>query len=238
MGWFSRLLRGSAAVGWDDLRDLTVDAAAELAHHGARGDVVFPADIEVRIEVPERSVAVARGFVDDPRFDREVGAALANRCDVALAALPRRAYQVAAGDTVRLAIAERAPRAWELAIEGGDLAGRTLAIPAGPSELTFGRGAAGADARGQIDLAVCSQTAFVSRRAGMIHRQGHALEVSALDQGDALAIRRPGGEAVRPARTARGRVPVREGDAIELTDGSGGLVRLRVRRRGPADGAR
>src|SRR5688572_27579591 len=98
MGWFSRLLGDSDEVGWDDLRGRTVDALAAMAHHAARGEVVFPADVTVRIVVPARSVAVVRGFTDDPAFDREVGAALANRCDVALAALPRRGYRVEEGE--------------------------------------------------------------------------------------------------------------------------------------------
>lgn len=230
MGWLSRLLSGNAEVGWDDLRTLTVDAVAELAHHGARGEVTFPSDLEVEIEVPDRSLAVARGFVEDARFDREVGAALANRCDVAPGALPRREYRVSAGEQLRVSITERVPRAWELAIDGGDASGATLAVPVGPSELTFGRGGSAADARGQVDLVVCQGTSFVSRRAGMIHRQGHLLEVSALDQGDLLAVRRASGEMVRPARTARGRVAVREGDVIELSDGKGAAVRLVVRR--------
>src|SRR5688572_18920159 len=165
MGWLTRLFSGGDEAGWDDLRTLSVDALAELAHHAAKGEVVFPADVAVRITVPERSVAVARGFVDDARFDREVGAALANRCDVALAALPRRAYEVVAGERVQVSVAEQAPRRWTLTVDGGDLGGRTLALPGG-GDLTFGRGN-----EAGIDLAVCAQTAFVSRRAGTIHRQ-------------------------------------------------------------------
>jgi hypothetical protein len=234
MGWFSRLLSSGDEAGWDDLRGLTVDALADLAHHGARGEVIFPADVAVRVTVPERSIAVARGFVDDARFDREVGAALANRCDVALAALPRRAYEVIEGERVQVSVAEQAPRTWALAVAGGDLDGQTLALPGGGGDLTFGRGGAAGDARGQIDVAVCTQVAFVSRRAGAIHRQGHALEVSALDQGDLLLVRRASGEVIRPARTARGRVSVREGDTIELSDGKDAAVRLAVQRTGGA----
>ncbi|HUQ06192.1 MAG TPA: hypothetical protein VM261_26995 [Kofleriaceae bacterium] len=232
MGWFSRLLSDGDEAGWDDLRGLTVEALADLAHHGARGEVIFPADVAIRVAVPARSVAVARGFVEDPRFDREVGAALANRCDVAVGALPRRAYDVIEGERVQVSVAEQAPRTWALAVVGGDLDGRRLPLPVGGGDLTFGRGGAAGDARGQIDLAVCTQTAFVSRRAGTIHRLGHALEISALDQGDLLLVRRASGEVVRPARTARGRVAVREGDTIELSDGKDGAVRLAVERTG------
>jgi len=35
---------------------------------------------------------------------------------------------------------------------------------------------------------------------------------------------------VRPSRTARGSVAIRGGDAIELGDGRGGIVALRVSR--------
>jgi hypothetical protein len=194
--------------------------------------VIFPAEVAVRVAVPERSLAVARGFVADARFDREVGAALANRCDVAATALPRRAYEVIEGERVQVSVAEQAPRAWTLTVAGGDLDGRTLALPSGVADLTFGRGGGAGEARGQIDLAVCTQTSFVSRRAGTIHRQGHGLEVSALDQGDLLLVRRASGELIRPARTARGRVAVREGDTIELSDGKDDAVRLAVQRAG------
>jgi hypothetical protein len=224
MGWLTRLFPGGDEIGWDDLRAAIVDAVAELAHHGARGEVVFPPDVEVRIAVPERSVAIARGFLDDPKLDREVGAALANRCDVAASALPRRAYVAEAHEEarIRVSVAELKARPWTLVIEGGDLDGRTIALPAGGGDLAFGRGSG--------DVVVCHDTAFVSRRAGMIHRQGHVLEVSAADQGDLLAVRRAGGELVRPARTARGRVPVKEDDVIVLSDGRDGEVRLVLRR--------
>ena len=91
------------------------------------------------------------------------------------------------------------------------------------SELTFGRG-------GDNDLVVCERTQFVSRRAGRLVRAGHLIEVHALDQGDLLVVRRADGETVRPARTARGCVAIRGGDAIELGDGRGGIVTLRVAR--------
>jgi hypothetical protein len=63
-----------------------------------------------------------------------------------------------------------------------------------------------------------------------MYRVGHQLEVTALDQGDLLVVRRSTGEALRPARTARGRVTVRAGDAIELGDGKDAVVRLVVHR--------
>jgi hypothetical protein len=232
MGWLTSLLRGGEGeVGWDDLVKRAVDAMAPLGHHGARGERVFPSDVLVVVTVPERSVEVARGFADDPRFDREVAASLANRCDVAVAELPLREYRVAAGERLDVAVTEQAPRPWELAIEGGDLAGRVHPIPTGAMHVTFGRGAwHGPDGGVRNDLVVCERTAFVSRRAGALHRAGPHLEVASLDQGDLLLVRRPEGEVVRPARTSRGRVALRPGDAIELSDGREESVRLIARR--------
>lgn len=232
MAWLSDLLRGGAnELGWDDLIRAVVDEIAGRKHHGAQGEVVFPAEVVVRITVGSGSVDVVQGFVDRPELDREVGAALANRCDVALDQLPRREYVVSAADRTTISVAEAAPKAWQIVVEGGDRSGSTLTLPAGWSAAAFGRGEwHGADHHARNDLVVCEHTEFVSRRAGRLVRAGHLIEVASLDQGDLLSVRRANGETVRPARTARGRVSVRSGDAIELSDGRGGVVRLVVQR--------
>ncbi|HSJ99951.1 MAG TPA: hypothetical protein VK932_01875 [Kofleriaceae bacterium] len=230
MGWLSDLLRGgSGELGWDDLIRRIVDALAALRRYGPRGEAAFPADAVVRITVPEGSAAVVQGFLDRPELDREVAAGLANRCDVAEGALPAREYVVSVADRASVTASEGAPRTWRVAIAGGDLDGTTLALPAGWSELAFGRGPwHGADHGARNDLVVCERTEFVSRRAGRLYRAGHQLEVASLDQGDELVVRRASGEAVRPARTARGRATVRDADAIELGDGRGGDGGLRL----------
>jgi hypothetical protein len=170
-------------------------------------------------------------FIDRPELDREVAAALANRCDVAIEDLPVREYVVSQADRTSITASEGAPKAWQLAIEGGDLDGGALALPGGWSELSFGRGPwHGADHGARNDLIVCEKTEFVSRRAGRLYRAGHQLEVASLDQGDELAVRRTSGELVRPARTARGRAVLKQDDVIELGDGRGATLRLRVRR--------
>lgn len=232
MSWFSDLLRGgSGELGWDDLIRSIVGELARLKRHGARGEVVFPMEVVVRITVGEGSVDVVRGFVDRPELDREVAAALANRCDVAIDQLPRCEYLVSPADRTAISVAEAAPRVWQLVVEGGDRSGTTLALPAGWSEAAFGRGEwHGLDQHARNDLIVCEHTEFVSRRAGRLYRAGHLIEVASLDQGDQLVVKRPTGEAVRPARTARGRVPVRPGDAIELSDGRAATVRLVLHR--------
>lgn len=232
MGWLSDLLRGGGdELGWDDLIRRVVDAVSALRRYGPRGEVAFPDEVSVRITVGEGSVAVVQGFIDRPELDREVGAALANRCDVPVGALPIREYAVSVADRTTVTATEGAPRAWQLAIAGGDRDGQLLALPAGWTELAFGRGPwHGADHGAKNDLVVCDKTEYVSRRAGRLYRAGHQLEVASLDQGDELVVRRASGDSVRPARTARGRATLKPGDAIELGDGRGSVVRLLLQR--------
>ncbi len=232
MGWLSDLLRGGDdELGWDDLIRRTVDEVAKLRSYGQRGETVFPEGVIVRITVSEGSVAVVQGFIDRPDLDREVSAALANKCDVATEALPSREYIVSVADRASVTASEGVAKAWRLVIAGGDRDGQTLALPASWSELAFGRGPwHGADHGARNDLVVCDKTEFVSRRAGRLFRAGHQLEVTSLDQGDELVVRRASGETVRPARTARGRAIVKADDAIELGDGKGGALRLLVQR--------
>lgn len=234
MSWLSDLLRGGAhELGWDDLIRRVVDEVAKLQRFGARGETVLPTDVTVRITVGEGSLAVVQGFVDRPELDREVGAALANRCDVPVDQLPTREYVVSPADRTTISVSEGAPRAWQIVVEGGDLAGRTLKLPASWSEVAFGRGEwHGGDRSARNDLMVCERTEFVSRRAGRLYRAGHQIEVAALDQGDHLVVKKATGEAIRPARTARGRVAVKAGDVIELADARSGAspVRLLVSR--------
>jgi len=232
MGWLSDLLRGGDdELGWDDLIRRTVEEVAKLASYGQRGEVVFPEDVIVRITVREGGAAVVQGFIDRPDLDREVGAALANKCDVAIDALPTREYIVSVADRISITANEGIAKTWRLVIAGGDLDGQTLALPPSWSELGFGRGPwHGADHGAKNDLVVCEKTEFVSRRAGRLFRAGHQLEVAALDQGDELVVQRASGEAVRPARTARGRAIVKPDDTIELSDGKGGAVKLLVQR--------
>lgn len=232
MRWLTGLLRGgSDELGWDDLVRRVVAAIGTLAHYAERGRVVFPSDVVVRIGVADGSLDVIRGFTEKLEFDREVETGLANQCDCAPSELPTREYLVSQADRTTITVTEGAPRAWEVCIDGGDLAGTVLVVPAGRTEVRFGRGDwHGPDEHVRNDLVVCRDTGFVSRRAGRLTHAGHQLHVEALDQGDTLLVRRRGGDVVRPARTASGKVAARAGDAIELGDGQGSAVRLIVRR--------
>lgn len=236
MGWLTDLLRGGdGELSWDELTGKVVEAVAGHAHYGARGEVSFGAALRVELAVPGKSVEVARGFIGDPRFDREVGAALANRCDVAVSALPVREYEVVESSRLAVRVAELAPRAWQLVVEGGDLSGRVLTVAPG-GERVFGRSEGSGGGKAAGELAICERAAFVSRRAGSLCPVGGQLELASLDQGDLLQVRRASGEVVRPARTARGKVAVGEGDVIELSDGRAEVLRLRVRRAPAGEG--
>jgi hypothetical protein len=232
MGWISDLLRGGGdELGWDDLVRRIVDAIAGVRQYGPRGEVVFPDDLAVRIAAPENATAVVQGFLERPELDREVVAAVANRCDVPASEVPAREYLVEVAERVSVTATAGAPKTLRLVIDGGDLDGTTLPLPAGWSELAFGRGPwHGGDHGARNDLVVCDKTEYVSRRAGRLYRAGNQVEVAALDQADELIVRRASGESVRPARTARGRALVKAGDAIELGDGRNNVVRLVLER--------
>jgi hypothetical protein len=224
MSWLKGMLRGGGdELGWDDLIRRIVDAISTLRRYGPKGEVAFPDEVIVRITVAEGSVGVIQSFLDRPDLDREVSAALANKHDVPAEALPARSYLVSAADRTSVTASEGAPKSWRFSIGGGDRDGQSLVLASGWTELGFGRGA-------ENDLVVCDKTAFVSRRAGRLYRAGHLVEVAAQDQADELVVRRSSGETVRPARTSRGRVVLKEGDTIELGDGRGASVRLVLER--------
>lgn len=234
MRWLKSWVTGGAdELGWDDLVRRVTRAVAATAHHGSRGRVVFPPEVEITVSVGDRGAEVVREFLQQPAFDRDVGAALANRTDCAAADLPLRSYRVEEGERLRARAREIAAASrWTLVIEGGDLDGRALEIPPGRTELRFGRGEwHGGDQQLKNDLIVSERCDFVSRRAGRLVFAGHLLEVESLDQGDFLTVRRGDGQSLRPARAASGRASLAQGDAIELGGGGEEAVRLILERR-------
>jgi hypothetical protein len=220
MGWLKGMLRGGDdELGWDDLVRRIVDAIGALRRYGAKGEIAFPDEVIVRITVGEGSVATIQSFVDRPDLDRAVGAALANKHDLAVSSLPARSYLVSAADRTTVTAAEGASKPWFLVLDGG----ATLSLPAGQTEFTFGRGS-------DCDVTVFENVNYVSRRAFRLFRTGNLLEVAALDQADELVVRRASGDTLRPARTSRGRVVLQLDDRIELGDGRGNHVTLTVKR--------
>lgn len=232
MSFLPRFLRGGRdELGFDDLVHRVVDAIAAHGHRESRGRIVFPAAITVRIEVPAASGEVVRGFVGSPGFDERVVATLANRSDREPGDLPEREYLVEAAETIRIAADAAIPRGYRLRIAGGDRDGAVIDLAPASAEIRFGRGPHhGGDRSLMNDVVVCDAIESVSRRAGRIVFVGSRLEIESLDQGDGLVVRRPRGEAVRPARTARGRVALGEGDVIELPDVRGGGIRIAIER--------
>jgi hypothetical protein len=232
MGFLSGLFRGgSDELGWDDLVRRAADAIAKLGRYAERGRIAFPPEVIVRIEVGGGSVDVVRGFVENPELDAKVGAVLMNEHDCAASDLPIREYVVSVAERTSVTATEGLPKVWTITIEGGDRSGSTFVVPSGRGEIRFGRGTFhGKNEHLRNELVVAETSDFVSRRAGRLMHAGPSLEVESLDQADNLSVRRASGEVLRPARTAKGRVAVRAGDVIELSDGTDKIVRLVVRR--------
>jgi len=232
MTFLPRFLRGGRdELGFDDLVARAVDAAYEHGHRGERGRMTFPSAVTIRFEAKDASVEVVRRFVHAPEFDGKVAAALANRADTAVSDLPEREYVVAVGASTRVAATAVTPRPHVLRIRGGDRDGVSTTVASVTRELRFGRGSIhGVDRGVPNDLVLCESAEFVSRRAGRIFVIGSRLEVESLDQGDTLVVRRASGEAIRPARTAKGRVALTAGDAIELPDGRGNAIAILIAR--------
>ncbi len=233
MRWLKSWVKGGAdELGWDDLLRRTVKAVADTAHYGARGAVSFPPDVDVVISATPEKAQIAREFVQQAAFDRELGAQLVNRCDCAAADLPLRSYAVEEGERfdVRAVPRDGGAPTWQLRVEGGDFDGQTLPLPA-RTEIRFGRGRwHGGDRQVTNDLIVSEACSYVSRRAGRLIPSGHVFEVESLDQGDLLFVCRAGGDTLRPSRSASGRAALRAGDIVELSDGGEHSIRLILER--------
>jgi hypothetical protein len=106
-------------------------------------------------------------------------------------------------------------------------------MPLAGEKRTFliGRGPwHGDDQQVANDVVVCDGLRAISRRAARLHRTGGGgFELEALDQSEALVVCRPDGQRLRPALSASGRVPLRSGDVIELTDGARTVLKLHLK---------
>lgn len=215
------------------LRQTIVEQILALRQRGPLGIDQLPPVVETVIAVAsDRSVGVVRSYVDDPGFDDEVGAALANRLVGVGAALPLRLYTVRRAATTGIEVREARAGAWaELRVEGGDRDGAVVAITGDRPRYHLGRGAWHGDGEAPPnDIVVSEGDRFVSRRAAVLRRAGSALEITSFDQGEFLLVVRPDGKRIRPTHVPGGRVRLSIGDRIELTDGDRQAIVLHLER--------
>lgn len=230
------LAGGAGELGQPDLLRKVVDGIVKLRRHGGRGVEMLPPEVEVHVEVGEGSVELVRRFVDDPAFDREVEAALRNRLvHLREDAMPVRRYVVGAAARTGVRVVETARRGYRLRIEGGDRDGECAGLPPEKRDVLIGRSPwHGDDQQVANDVIVSDNERAVSRRAARLHRVGATFEIEAADQHEALVVVRPDGQRLRPALAASGRVRVRPGDRVELTDGRVAVVTLHLEEVPPA----
>lgn len=221
---------GAGELGQPDLRRRVVEGILKLRRHADRGVEVLPAEVVVTVTVAEGSASVLERFVQDPAFDRDVEAELANRLvNTPEGALPVRRYTVVPGKRTRIDVVEAAPRSFHLKIDGGDRSGTSIPVPPDRKDLLLGRGPwHGDDHQVANDIVLSETEKAVSRRAARLHRTGAHFELQTVDQREALSVLKPDGHRLRPAFSASGRVPVRPGDVIEFTDGTKPVVTVRL----------
>ncbi len=218
------------------LRQTLVERILALRQRGPMGVDQLPQVVEVTISVSDdRSVDVVRGYVDDPGFDDEVGAALANRLVGVGANIPLRLYTVERAGKTSIAVHEADGGAWaQMRIEGGDRDGVRVAIAGDRPRYHLGRGDWHGDGEAPAnDIIVSDGDRFISRRAGVLRRAGSGLEITSLDQGEFLVVIRPNDQRLRPTHARSGRIRLAIGDRIELTDGRRQRIVLHLERRTP-----
>ncbi len=214
---------GSEEFHRDDLLRRTEAGIFALRSFGVAGAELFPAAVDVIVQVASASDEVVRQVVQDPAFDAEVEARLRNRLnDPGRTELPSRRYRVEPGeeDDLKVETDQRTAVA-ALRVEGGDRDGQRLPLSTGQRLFRIGRGAWHGGGRQQAnDIVVCETQAFVSRAAASLKRVGSLFEVSPRDQGDCLVVVRADGARLRPSMTALGKTRLQLGDGLEFNDGA------------------
>lgn len=216
------------------LRQTIVERILMMRQRGPMGIDQLPRVIEVTVEVADdRSVDVVRGYVDDPGFDDEIGAALANRLVGVGASVPMRLFTVGRATSTRVTVKEADGGAWaRVRIEGGDRDGTVVDIAGDRPRYHLGRGDWHGDGEAPAnDIVLSKNDRFVSRRAAVLRRAGSGLEIASLDQGEFLIVVRPNGQRLRPTHARTGRIRIGIGDALELTDGGRQRIVAHLERR-------
>jgi hypothetical protein len=223
--WADAGLSGRDGLDRPSLRRLAVQEILRLRQRGAKGSDTLPRAVRVIVDVGPASREVVQGFVDDPSFDREVGAELSNRlAGMGADSLPFRSYRVIATEdatepAVRAVEAGDEPAHW-LYIDSGDRRGEVVPLEAGQASYRLGRGPwHGSQGSQPNDVVLTEKEQFVSRRAAVLERSGTGYLLTSLDQGEFLTVQRADGRRIRPFRVRGGRVPVGPGDRIELDNG-------------------
>lgn len=226
--------RDDEALDQITLRQRVADGIVALRQYDRHGHGTLPPAVEVVVTVGEASQQVARRFVDDPGFDAEVGAQVQNALAPLSGPLPHRTYRVERGERSGVAVREcsDAVLAW-LHVEGDPA--RACPWRAERTELYLGRGRwHGAEGGRPNDLQLAER--FVSRAAAVLRRAGTAFTVEpSPGQAAFLAILRADGRRVRPGLdTVEAGARLAPGERIELSDGAGQAVVLRLDREAPA----
>lgn len=230
---------GTELVGRDlldrpSLRQQVVRGVLTLRQRGAKGADTLPRMVRVTVRVAEGSLEVVRRFLDDPTFDDEVAAELANRLVGASAdALPVRLYdEPVRGTPTGVSVTEAGDEPWAwLEIEGGDRESKRVPLKASQVTYRLGRGPwHGEEGSVPNDVELPLEEDFVSRRAALLVRGGSAYLLEALDQQEHLTVVRGEGERIHPYRVRGGRVRLRHDDVIELDNGGDGRAPGRERR--------
>ncbi len=211
-----RLLDAVGGAGDDLTREdviaRCVEAVLELSSFGGRRDV-FPARTEIVVSVPPNLVEIARGYVADPAFDREVAGRVKNEL-ANPGALPVRIYRVEEG--ARFAAVATAAAARCLALRWGV---ESWPLPPGKPEILVGRGPwHGSDELRSNDV-VLPDLKAISRSAVRLHPVGDGFEVEASGQDRDVSVVGKDGGRRRPAFSATGRIVMEVGDALEFSDG-------------------
>lgn len=215
-------------LGGADLYALVAKGILALGRRDAKGKLVLPAGVEIRVTAVDGSLATLEQWSRSAETNREIDARLVNE-RVEPADLPVRRWTVCRGETNGIEVVDDPdPVLAVLVVEGGDKDGDRFPVGPGRREWRLGRGRWHSDSRLPNDIVLSDTAAWLSRGAAILRRVGTGFEVESRDQGEFLVVHPRDGTSRRPALTASGRVALNTGDRLEFHDGKAERVVLRV----------